>query len=201
MGQNRSIVKTFITLCILVSAFTASVPLIAQESRINEEIASPMPEIPLKQAMGKEAYEDAIGSGRYRYIGNSKCRLCHRKFFIGRKNDAHDHAMEKLSGSGHEENPRCLTCHTTGFGTETGFVSMKSTPRLANVQCEGCHGPGNEHVRLVKKREGTIGFLAGMDHPERLKKMCTSCHTRRWNRSYHDLQKSYDSYRSADPKR
>ncbi|MEN8146737.1 MAG: cytochrome c family protein [Campylobacterota bacterium] len=198
MGQNRSIVKTFITLYILAAALTVS--LFAQESRINEELASPMTEIPLKQAMGKEAYDDAIGSGRYRYIGNSKCRLCHRKFFIGRKRDAHDYAMEKLAKSGHEESPRCLICHSTGYGTDTGFVSMKSTPRLANVQCEGCHGPGNEHVRLIKaKKKG--GFLAGVDHPERLKNICKSCHTQRWDKSYHDLQKAYDSYKSADPKR
>ena len=199
MGKNRSIVKTFITLCILAAALIAPVSLFAQESRINEEIASPMPEIPLKQAMGKEAYDDAIGSGRYRYLGNSKCRLCHRKFFIGRKNDAHDHATEKLLDSAQQKNPRCLTCHTTGYGVDTGFVSMKTTPRLANVQCEGCHGPGNLHVDMVKKREGTMGFLAGTDRPDRLKKMCTSCHTKRWNRSYHDLQKAYDSYGSANP--
>lgn len=170
----------------------------AGENRIAEEMASPMPEIPLKQAMGDEAYNAAMASGEYRYLDNSKCRLCHRKFFIGRKQDAHDHAMERLHASGNQENPRCLTCHATGYGVESGFESMERTPRLANIQCEGCHGPGNKHVQLVKEKKRG-GFLAGTDHPDRLRKMCTSCHTARWDRAYHDLQKAYDSYSFANP--
>lgn len=191
-------VKTFFALFLFSVTSIVAVPLAAQESCINKALSSPMPKVPLKQAMGEEAYNDAIGSGQYRYVGNSKCRLCHRQFFIGRKNDAHDYAMQRLSNSGHEENPRCLTCHTTGYGVDTGFVSMQSTPRLANVQCEGCHGPGSEHIRLIKNKERG-GFLAGTDHPKRLKKMCTSCHSQSRNRSYHDLQKAYDSYGSANP--
>ncbi len=198
MAKIRHIVKTLFMLCLLTVHSILATPLAAEESRIEEQGRSPLPEIPLKQAMGEEDYNDAIGSGQYRYIGNSKCRLCHREFFIGRKKDAHDHATERLVGSGHEEDPNCLTCHATGYRVDTGFVSMKSTPRLANVQCEGCHGPGNQHVKLIKaKKRG--GFLAGADHPKRLKKMCTSCHTQRWNRSFHDLQKAYDSYSFADP--
>lgn len=173
-------------------------PLDAEDARIAEQRTLPVIEAPLKQAMGEEAYNDAIGTGEYRYVGNSKCRLCHRSFFIGRKKDAHDHATERLVKSGHAENPRCLSCHATGYGVDTGFVSMENTPRLANVQCEGCHGPGNKHIKLIKEKQRG-GFLAGTDHPDRLKKMCTSCHTERWNRSYHNLQKAYDSYSFANP--
>lgn len=199
MGKKRSIVQTFSTLFAVAICLTFTASLAAKESRIQEEMASPIPEVPLQRAMGKEAYDKAMASGKYRYLDNSKCRLCHREFFIGRKNDAHDHAMENLVKSGHDKNPRCLTCHTTGYGVKTGFVNMKSTPRLANVQCEGCHGPGNVHVAQVKSGQGNKGFLAGLDHPERLKKMCTSCHTKRWNRAYHDLQKTYVKYGQANP--
>ena len=114
--------------------------------------------------------------------------------------------MESLVKTGHENNSRCLTCHSTGHRTKTGFENTAYTPRLSNVQCEGCHGPGNVHVNLAKEktraRETFIegGFLAGQDNPEVLKKMCTSCHTERWNKSYHDLDKSYNSYRKANPK-
>jgi hypothetical protein len=172
--------------------------------RVIDEKASKMPQIPLMSAMGKEAYDDAIGSGKYRFVGSSKCRLCHREFFLGRKQDLHDSAMESLASTGDEKNAHCLTCHSTGYGIESGFVDMESTPRLSNVECEGCHGPGNVHIELAKdknkvKRFERGGFLAGQDNPERLKKMCTSCHTQRWNKSYHDLTKSYNSYKKADP--
>ncbi len=170
--------------------------------RVNEEIASEMHKIPLKDAMGEEAYNDAIGSGKYRYVGNSKCRLCHRKFFLGRKKDPHDYAMKSLEKKGYENNPKCLVCHATGFGMPTGFVSIEKTPRLSNVQCEGCHGPGNVHIKMAKKQKNSFvsgGFLAGTDKPKILKKMCISCHNKRWNKSYHDLDKAYNKYKKADP--
>ncbi len=175
-----------------------AVTLSAQDARIAAELSDSMAEVPLKKTLGEKAFNQAIGSGDYRYVGNTKCRLCHRKFFLGRKKDPHDFAMNALVASGHEENPRCLLCHATGFGVETGFVNMESTPRLANVQCEGCHGPGNVHIQRIKaKKRG--GFLVGTDKPKRLKRMCQSCHTKRWDRSYHDLDKAYDKYKNADP--
>ncbi|MCK9455473.1 hypothetical protein, partial [Sulfurimonas sp.] len=51
-----------------------------EDQRVIDELNSPMPEIPLKQSMGDRAYNDAINSGEYNYVGNSKCRLCHRNF-------------------------------------------------------------------------------------------------------------------------
>jgi len=193
-GNHSNILYWIAALCLVPVLLFA-----ALNERVEAEKASPMPEIPLKAAMGDDAYKEVMESGKYRYVGNSKCRLCHRKFFIGRKKDPHDYAMDSLIASGYEENPRCLTCHSTGYGVDTGFVSMERTPRLANVQCEGCHGPGNVHIRLAKEKKPAGGFLAGVDHPERLAVMCKSCHTERWNRSYHDFEKAYDKYRNADP--
>jgi len=192
---------------ILILQFFLLITLSANDNqRIVDELASPMPQIPLKFALGDKAYDDAIESGKYRYVGSSKCRLCHRKFFIGRKKDPHDSSMKSLVETGYEENSRCLTCHSTGHGTKTGYVNQAWTPRLANVQCEGCHGPGNVHIALAKDKsrnrqsftEG--GFLAGQNSPKVLKKMCVSCHTKRWDKSYHDLDKSYISYKKANPK-
>ncbi|MCW8895517.1 multiheme c-type cytochrome [Sulfurimonas sp.] len=206
MVKKQNMIYSIFKILIFMSLLL-SINLSAEvNQRIVDELASPKPEIPLKNAMGEKAYNDAINSGRYRYVGNSKCRLCHRKFFIGRKNDPHDHSMESLVRTGYEKNSHCLTCHSTGHGTETGYVNEEWTPRLSNVQCEGCHGPGNVHIDMAKaktrKREEFIegGFLAGQDSPKVLKKMCTSCHTKRWNKSYHDLDKSYDTYKKADPK-
>lgn len=170
-----------------------------EDPRVKEELAAPMPENPLKSAMGEKAYNEAMASGEYRYVGNSKCRLCHRKFFIGRKKDPHDFAMNKLVDTGYKDNPRCLICHSTGYGSKTGFVSLKETPRLANVQCEGCHGPGNLHVERSGVKSSGKSFLVGPEQPERQRKICMSCHTERWNRSYHDLSAAYDKYRNADP--
>ncbi len=188
---------------ILLAFLFFTVTLFALEDpRIEDEKASEIHKIPLKEAMGEKAYNDAIGSGKYRYVGNSKCRLCHRKFFLGRKKDPHDHSMKVLEENGYEDNPKCLVCHATGFGTPTGFISIEKTPRLSNVQCEGCHGPGNVHIKMAKRDRHNFqagGFLAGTDSPKILKKMCISCHNQRWDQSYHDLDKAYNKYKKADP--
>lgn len=205
MSKKQSGFGSALKIFVIISLFSFAA-FATQNQRVLEELASPMPEIPLKKAMGAKAYDNAINSGDYSYVGNSKCRLCHRNFFLGRKNDPHDYAMESLSSSGNEKNPHCLRCHSTGHGTPTGFVDMEKTPRLANVQCEGCHGPGNIHIALAKdkvknetKKFTGGGFLAGEGTTEVLKNICTSCHTERWNRSYHDFNKAYNSYKKADP--
>lgn len=205
MGNKKNNFSYTLRIFVIISLFSLTL-FATQNQRVLEERASPMPEIPLKKAMGAKAYNSAIDSRDYSYVGNSKCRLCHRNFFLGRKKDPHDHAMEALVASGDEKNSHCLRCHSTGHGTPTGFVDMEKTPRLANVQCEGCHGPGNVHVALAKdktknevKRFTGGGFLAGEGTTDVLKKICASCHTERWNRSYHDFDKAYNSYKKADP--
>ncbi|WP_456402726.1 multiheme c-type cytochrome [Hydrogenimonas sp.] len=171
----------------------------AKDPRIEEQLNASPPKIPLKYALGEKAFDKAMRSGKYYYVGNTKCRLCHRKFFLGRKKDPHDYAMKSLKEGGYDDNPKCLPCHSTGYGVPNGFKSMKETPRLANVQCEGCHGPGNRHVKIARKTKKGGGFLAGADNPKVLERMCKSCHTERWNRSYTDFHTAYKKYKNADP--
>ncbi|WP_457594001.1 multiheme c-type cytochrome [Hydrogenimonas sp.] len=171
----------------------------AENPRIEEQLSSSPPETPLKYALGEKAFNKAMRSGKYYYVGNTKCRLCHRKFFLGRKKDPHDYAMKSLKEGGYDDNPKCLPCHSTGYGVPNGFKSMKETPRLANVQCEGCHGPGNRHVKIARKTKKGGGFLAGTDNPKVLKRMCKACHTERWNRSYKNFHAAYAKYKNADP--
>lgn len=177
---------------------TVGMPLNAKDACVHSDPDAPAVEVPLREALGENAFGEAMASGMYRYVGSSKCRLCHREFFLGRKKDLHDFALDTLVDAGQQENPKCLVCHTTGFGVESGFESIEKTPRLANVQCEGCHGPGNVHIKYVKqKRKG--GFLAGADRPERLKRMCKNCHTQKWADDPHRFESDYRAYRSAEP--
>lgn len=167
----------------------------AADPRVQEELNAPPIQPPLVQAIGEDEYKKAMASGKYNFIGNAKCRLCHREFFVGRKKDAHESALKRISEIPGYDNPKCLACHSTGHGIPGGFVSYEKTPRLSDVQCEGCHGPGSVHAELRTKG----GFLAGTDRPTQLKRMCTACHTSRWNRSFTDLDKTFTKYKHAIP--
>ncbi len=167
----------------------------AADPRIKAELEGPAAVIPLINVIGEEELKKELEAKYYYYVGNTKCRLCHREFFLGRKQDAHDYSLRKVIDAGYGDNPRCLVCHATGYGIPTGFVSFETTPRLANVQCEGCHGPGSVHVQ----RRDKGGFLVGTDRPDRIKAMCKSCHTSRWNRSYTDFHEAYKKYKNAKP--
>ena len=181
---------------ILLGLFSIAVE--AKDPRIAQELADRAPVVnPLKEALGKKLYDKEMASGKYRYIGPRSCRVCHRDFYNGRKKDLHFHTFKKIVDAGYAKEPKCLGCHATGYGVPTGFKDEKKTPQLAGIECEGCHGPGNVHMR----RNDGGGFLAGVDNPDRIERMCKSCHTQRWNKSFanKNFRKVYDSYVTAKP--
>ena len=152
----------------------------------------------LKEVVGEEEYEKAMSSKKYRFTGNNKCRMCHRAFFLGRKKDAHAHNFRKVMKYPEDQNnPGCLVCHTTGYGVPGGFSSLSKTPKFREVQCEGCHGPGSLHAEMDSKG----GLLIGQDRPERMKKACSFCHTKRWNKSFINLDKAFKAYKNAESSR
>lgn len=91
-----------------------------------------------------------VGGG---YVGSKKCSECHKnqyeKFIkYSRKSKSYD-AIRRMKRLSPEETRQCYTCHTTGYGVQTGFSSYEKTPYLADVGCEACHGPGKLHTETM----------------------------------------------------
>lgn len=80
------------------------------------------------------------------YLGAAKCAECHQPFEESWKKTRHATAFKSLQQAGKSNDPECIVCHAVGFGEEGGFYSMDTTPGLANVQCEECHGLNREHI-------------------------------------------------------
>ncbi len=100
------------------------------------------------------------------YVGSASCKGCHAEAYAVWEKSKHAHAYQTLASHGHAADPECLMCHTVGFGFQTGFVNMESTPNLPDVGCENCHGVGGNHVKNPKKGYGQV-----------TKANCLTCHT------------------------
>jgi len=75
--------------------------------------------------------------------------------------------MQTLVDKNADFNPECIGCHVVGFKKKDGFADNATTPALANVQCEACHGPAGRHLENPAVPYGRAG-----------KSACLPCHTR-----------------------
>lgn len=113
-------------------------------------------------------------SQEHAYVGpRDGCRKCHLREYRSWEDTPHASALSVLEGED-ATNSECIQCHTTGYGTETGFVSIDETPELANVTCEACHGAGADYRdrETMKDREASIA--AGLNIPT--EETCRGCH-------------------------
>jgi hypothetical protein len=114
-----------------------------------------------------------------KFVGAEKCKLCHSVEY--RKWQKTKHAQAYIDMNKHYEEEKnanrkhkiertdCESCHTTGYGYKFGFILGSSSDKLTNVQCEICHGPGEDHVKNYKQK-----MVFGENPiPEAL---CRNCH-------------------------
>jgi hypothetical protein len=155
--------------------------------------ADPDPTLPANLTpAAKNALLDA------KYIGVKKCKNCHKADAMGNQfgkweSSKHAGAFRALAGAdakkaGAEkdiEDPQkadeCLKCHVTAFGVSEDLLD-RGFKAEDGVQCEACHGPGENHMKARMKAvmeaaggdpapvtEGEIIAKPGMDS-------CLQCH-------------------------
>jgi hypothetical protein len=101
------------------------------------------------------------------YAGAETCAPCHQQEFEVWEKSGHAHAISTLERKRQQFDNECVGCHVVGFQKAGGFQSLVTTPQLANVQCEACHGPGRQHSENPVKGYGYMPTPAG----------CAVCHT------------------------
>ena len=81
------------------------------------------------------------------FVGSGACAGCHGDKATEWKGTAHSHALATLQNLHLPSfvEATCQPCHTVGKGQPTGFVDATTTPQLADVGCENCHGPAGWH--------------------------------------------------------
>jgi 2',3'-cyclic-nucleotide 2'-phosphodiesterase (5'-nucleotidase family) len=129
------------------------------------EVAAKIGEL---RAGDRQKGEDArAAAARRPYAGIETCRGCHADEHAQWTATAHARALETLVEKRKDVEFACLSCHTTGAGAEGGYRDAQSTPELAAVGCESCHGPGTEHAAKPAKGYGRIELAT-----------CIGCHNR-----------------------
>ena len=126
----------------------------------------------------------------HRYVGDETCEVCHSSARIGNqfqiwKASPHARAYRDLGSpealsiarkmgiADPKNDMRCLSCHTTAAGTHLPQV-ISTFRKRDGVQCESCHGPGEDYSHFSTMIDPVKSHQAGLvDHPE---KTCTTCH-------------------------
>jgi hypothetical protein len=102
------------------------------------------------------------------YAGSATCRLCHPRQHTSWAATRHERAFELLENSGKTSDDECFPCHTTGHGRPSGFTDPEATPGLKGIQCEACHGPGENHANAAGDKSKITRVPPAT--------VCTRCH-------------------------
>ncbi len=137
------------------------------------------------------AMAQEIGDRHPVYVGGGVCASCHQGAGMGHQfslwlNSAHARAfavlakpeakkIAELSGITQEpqESPMCLGCHATGAHVEQ-WEKDETFSTLDGVQCEKCHGPGNEYMDQDIMMDPEDSKKAGLVMPT--VRDCMGCH-------------------------
>lgn len=128
------------------------------------------------------------------YVGAKSCGGCHFEQYMIWKKCKHAVTLDTLPEK-YKTDPKCLACHTTGYGTASGYKDS-STPALAGVTCESCHGPGSEHDKIAQQFKGKKNLAPDEEKQIRgsIVKMipgggCATCHADKAHKQHPKFEK------------
>jgi len=114
------------------------------------------------------------------FVGVETCKSCHLEEYNQWSQTKHAFAYNTLLRKHRQFSPKCVMCHVTGGGYDTGYIFGSPDRSLVNVQCEMCHGPGSAHIKTPLQ----VNMLR---HPP--EKLCVTCHDE--EHSDFDMKKYY----------
>lgn len=123
----------------------------------------------------------------FKYIGNTKCKMCHNSPAKGQIWDtwsktkhatayatlANEEAKKIAKEKGIEDaqkDAKCLVCHVAGYGKPSADkYSMEE-----GVSCEACHGPGEKYWTPKVMADKKLAMENGLVEPT--EETCVTCH-------------------------
>jgi hypothetical protein len=103
--------------------------------------------------ISKYPTESPQAQSQFSFISERSCLSCHANEHKQWRATLHQMAWQTLVAKKQNHNPQCQVCHTTWFGEANGFINVRETPDLVNVQCVECHRPAADirsHLKRVR---------------------------------------------------
>ncbi len=113
-----------------------------------------------------------------KFVGADACKTCHAECYAVWNKSKHATAYSTLEAKNQHQNTECVGCHVVGYFEKGGFSDKVTSPHLANVQCENCHGPRLEHTKNP--------LIKNLANP---REVCVGCH-----KPPHSSEFSFDRY-------
>jgi hypothetical protein len=137
-----------------------------------------------------------VPAAEHEFVGSKKCRVCHMKQYKSWEATAMATTFAALEPGERAEakkaagldpakdyttDTECIPCHVTGYGKAGGFVDIETTPTLAGVGCEWCHGAGGTYLEpeymSLKNKEYKKADLVAVGLVDKVTEaQCLSCH-------------------------
>ena len=136
---------------------------IASDPVVSEQVDAFKEELAAFKLEMRGKYKPTKGSDKEQFLTQRSCQKCHGDVWDKMRTQGHESAFASLGRKGQSGNPECVVCHVTGYLYKNGYDEQPPYNRLANVQCEACHGYGTQH-----KRDGSMLKIA--------RASCVECH-------------------------
>jgi hypothetical protein len=119
------------------------------------------------------------------FVGNNAktCVACHLEQVMAWKKWPMSKSWDRLSEE-EQQNEDCIRCHVTGYGEPGGWVSFEETPGLVGIQCEACHGPQSDHMKVPIQDTEAKRASANKPDPD----SCLVCHTPEGNENFKEFE-------------
>ena len=99
------------------------------------------------------------------FAGAAKCKMCHKVQYASWAETSHAKATDAAkAATDREYSADCLKCHATN-----------ATEDHAGVQCEACHGAGNDYKKMSIMKDAEAAKANGLVIPTQA--TCDGCHT------------------------
>ena len=146
------------------------------------------------------AITSMAGDTGHQYVGVQVCAMCHRTDKNGEQfqkwqASKHSQAMKVLETAEADkiaadhgvkgkasDAKECLECHQTAYGVAASLLGPRFN-KEDGVQCESCHGAGNDYKTMSTMKDHQKAIAAGLASLSlddgSAEKLCETCHNKK----------------------